>query len=827
MDEAYDIFQEYCKQTPLDKEGWDAIRGGLTGLIQQRYMPAVQWVEELRERNGDSTMPAIEHTIESLALLWDQTHGKTTAFSKRCNEYAVSQMQILLLQQQSAKARDMRHLADMYRAVQVLGKSNNEVEAVHWLHEAQQLVHILARENSSSVDLFQKIGLENYIDAMIEQGYGWAHYARGVILFSLYQMTSARSSETILKNLVPISDALEKSQTAKIPFVPAMPYLDKCSIDRLIAGAYVHGKNFAKAIEYLARGATKNDAASCFELGCLYLRGFTPSSGQQALDIGISYLERAAMQGNSYAVATLAKFLTNTQEYADKLHQCGGVIPTAMHTRMYKQLKEFMQKDPVRWKPELEIFEKSEKKNSDSGVISLQSTPPVLLNSEEDTLENRLTVLHRAINAMKANASSRSAINGMLVALDEVQKAAGKEKSPEARGCVYSSGAAKEIETFLKGCQDVPLLVAVMTHYVTFANKYGLPPQEHLDSFWAPFKEFERLASNASFNERGINRVTHGIKQDAYSRLIEQLLIAKNKTGNAQFERAYASAHILGVASEQANCSFKSALECLNKSQNKSDAQICYLLSVLYAFGNSVDRHIAKNSILAERYLKQAADNGHSGACVALGIRVLVKNKKSRKDVLEATTYFKRALEIDGNSEARFHLAQIYFKNPELIGNDHKMIYDLFAEAAQHNRNVYSVATIYNVCLALNYPKEIVRSKKDTFADLQTLFVDCLHDKSYDSLIGVMNDVEFSAVLSNFFANLKKEESTEAIDEQFIHYLSALCSFVVAKAETDAIKQRQYIDRGAMLMEKSGQYAHQAQALTVMADVFSEGVIKD
>jgi TPR repeat protein len=250
----------------------------------------------------------------------------------------------------------MSHLVDMYRAVQVLGASNNEVESVHWLHEAQRLVHILARENPDSVDLFQKIGLENYIDAMIEQGYGWAQYARALILHSLYEISVARAPEATIKMLIPVSVALEKSQSAKVPFLPAMNYLDVCGIDRLIAGSYVGLRNYSKATEYLARGASKNDAASCFELGCLYLRGFTPSRGQQALDIGLSYLEKAAMQGNSHAVATLAKFLTNTQEYADKLHQCGGVIPTAMHTRMYTQLKEFVQKDPLRWKAELEIF---------------------------------------------------------------------------------------------------------------------------------------------------------------------------------------------------------------------------------------------------------------------------------------------------------------------------------------------------------------------------------------------------------------------------------------------------------------------------------------
>lgn len=828
MDEAYDIFQDYCKQSLLDKEGRDAMYGGLTSLIRKRHMPAVHWLEELRQQEQDQTLPPIEHTVESLELLWKQTCGKTTAFSKRCNEYAISQIQILLLEQQRLKAQDMRYLADMYRAVQVLGASNNDVEAVHWLFEAQRLVHILAREIPDSVDLFQKIGLENYLDAMIEQGYGWAHYARALILHSLFGIPAERTPEKTIKALIPVSNALEKSLSAKVPFLPAMKYLDICTIDRLIAGSYVSLRNYSKAAEYLARGASKNDAVSCFELGCLYLRGFTASRGQQATDIGVSYLERAAEQGTPSAVIILAKFLTNTEGYTDKLHQCGGVIPTATHARMYAHLKEFMQKDPLCWKAQLEIFEKYEQKLLDTiaGVGSSQSTPPVLPTPQEEALENRLTVLNCAIGNMKAHSSSRSAINTMLAALDDVQSAAGKEKSPEARACVYSSGAAKEIETFLKGCQDVPLLVAVMTNYMSFANKYGLPSEEHQGSFWAPFQEFERVASHSSFNNRGVNRVVHGIKQDAYARLIDQLTIAKNKTGDARFERAYASAHILGVASNQENCSFKSALECLHKSQNKSDAQICYLLSVLHSFGHSVDRKITKNIPLAEQYLKQAADRGHSGACVALGIRTLARAKNSRKDVLEATKYFKNALEADGNSEARYHLAQIYFKNPELVEHDHKKIYDLFVQAAQQNPSLYHVATIYNVCLALNYPQEISRPKKDIFADLRTLFVNCLHEKSYDSLIGAMNEVGFTAVLTNFFESLTKENA-EGIDGESIHYLSALGSLVMAKAETDSIKQRQYIVRGITLMEKCGQYAQQPQALTVMADVFSEGLIKD
>lgn len=828
MDEAYDIFKDYCKHSLLDEEGRNAIYGGLTSLIRKRYMPAVHWLEELRQQEQDQTLPPIEHTVESLELLWKQTRGKTTAFSKRCSEYAISQIQVLLLEQQRIKAQDMRHLADMYRAVQVLGASNNDVEAVHWLFEAQRVVRFLAPEIPDSVDLFQKIGLENFIDAMIEQGFGWAYYARALILHSLYAMPVERTPEAAIKALIPVSNALEKSQSAKVPFLPAMKYLDICTIDRLIAGSYVSLRNYSKATEYLARGASKNDVASCFELGCLYLRGFTSSRGQQALDIGLSYLERAAEQGMPHAVQTLAKFLTNTQEYADKLHQCGGVIPPAMHARMYTQLKEFMQKDSLRWKPELEIFEKYEQKKLANAPVpgSFQLTPPVLPTPPEETLENRLAVLNYAIENLKAHSSSRNAINTMLGALDDVQSAAGKEKSPEARACVYSSGAGKEIETYLKGSQDVPLLVAVMTNYLSFANKYGLPSKEHQGSFWAPFLEFERVASHSSFNERGVNRVVHGIKEDAYARLIDQLAIAKNKTGDARFERAYASAHILGVASDQKNCSFKSAIECLHKSQNKSDAQICYLLSVLHSFGHSVDRKISKNIALAEQYLKQAADRGHSGACVALGIRLLMKTKKSRKDILEAEKYFKNALEVDGNSEARFHLAQIYFKNPELVEYDHKKIYEFFTKAAQQSPSLYPVATIYSVCLALNYPQKIARPQKDIFTDLSALFVNCLHEKSYDSLIGAMNEVGFTAVLTNFFENLT-QKNTEGIDGESIHYLSALCSFVMAKAETDRIKQRQYIVRGITLMEQSGQYGQQTQALTVMADVFSEGLIKD
>jgi TPR repeat protein len=147
---------------------------------------------------------------------------------------------------------------------------------------------------------------------------------------------------------------------------------------------------------------------------------------------------------------------------------------------------------------------------------------------------------------------------------------------------------------------------------------------------------------------------------------------------------------------------------------------------VLYSFGHSVDKKIEKNTALAANYLKQAADKGHSDACVALGIRTLQKAKKSKKDILEAAIYFKKSLAIDENSEARFHLGQIYFKNPELIEHDHKKIYELFMQAAQQNRSFYPVAAIYNLCLALTYPKEISRSKEDIFEEMRTLFVTCL-----------------------------------------------------------------------------------------------------
>ncbi len=59
------------------------------------------------------------------------------------------------------------------------------------------------------------------------------------------------------------------------------------------------------------------------------------------------------------------------------------------------------------------------------------------------------------------------------------------------------------------------------------------------------------------------------------------------------------------------------------------------------------------------------------------------------------------------------------------------------------------------------------------------------------------------------------------------NYISALCHFVAAKAETNIALQRACLEGGLKYLQQSGHYSEELQALTVLADVFSEGAIRD